>query len=39
MEKEMEKEQNIIGMVIYYLMENIKMGKYGLEKDIIIKVN
>ena len=31
MEKEMEKEKNIIVMVNYYLKENIKMIKYGME--------
>ena len=30
----MEKEKNI-EMVNYYLKENIKMIKYGMEKDMI----
>ena len=34
MEKEMEKEKNI-ELVNYYLKENIKMIKYGMEKDMI----
>ena len=34
MEKEMEKEKNIIVMVLYYSKENIKMEKYGMGKDI-----
>ena len=32
MEKEMEKEKNII-MANYYLKVNFLMGKYGLEKE------
>ena len=41
MEKEMEKEKNIILMVNYILKENIKMEKGGMEKGkyIIIRVN
>ena len=40
MEKEMEKEQNIIIMVNYYLKENIKMEKeMEKEKNIIMMVN
>ena len=41
MEKEMEKEKNIIMMVYYYLKENIQMVKNGMEKEknIILKVN
>ena len=35
MEKETEKEKNIIAMVNYYLKENIKMIKYGMENDMI----
>ena len=33
MGKEMEKEKNIIIMVIYYLKENIQKGKDGMEKE------
>ena len=33
MEKEMEKEKNMIAMVIYYLKVNIKVGKNGTEKE------
>ena len=37
MEKEMEKEKNIIMMVHYYLKENIKMEKeMEKEKNIIM---
>ena len=32
MEKEMEKEKNMIIKVIYYLKENIIMGKGGMVK-------
>ena len=40
MEKEMEKEKNIIGMVNQNLKVNIKMGKeMEKEKDIILMVN
>ena len=41
MEKEMEKEKNIIMMVYYYLKVNIQMVKNGMEKEknIILKVN
>ena len=40
MEKEMEKEKNIIKMVNYYLKENIYMEKeMEKEKNIIIMVN
>ena len=35
MEKEMEKEKNIIGLVDYYLKVNILMGKNGMEKYMI----
>ena len=35
MEKEMEKDQNIIIMVIKNLLENIKMEKDGMEMDMI----
>ena len=35
MEKEMEKEKNIIMIVNYYLKDNIHMEKDGMEKDII----
>ena len=31
----MEKEKNMILLANYYLMENIKMEKNGMEKDII----
>ena len=34
MEKEMEKEKNII-MINQYLKENTKMEKNGMEKDMI----
>ena len=33
MGKEMEKEKNIIIVVIYYLKENIQKGKDGMEKE------
>ena len=33
MEKEMEKEKNIILLVNYYLKGNILMEKDGMEKD------
>ena len=37
MEKEMEREKNMmIMMVNYYLKESIQMGKNGMESDIII---
>jgi len=37
MEKEMEKEKNIIILVVYYLMENIRMEKeMEREKNIVI---
>ena len=39
MEKEMEKEKNIMKLVNYYLKENIKMEKGEKEKNIIEKVN
>ena len=40
MEKEMEREKNIIMMVVYYLKENIyKVKKMEKEKNIIIMVN
>ena len=32
MELKMEKEKNMIIMVTYYLMENLLMEKYGMEK-------
>ena len=36
MEKETEREKNIIIMVVYYMMENIKMENgMELEKSII----
>ena len=35
MEKEMEKEKNIIGLVIQYLKENICIIKNGMEKDMM----
>ena len=35
MVKEMEMVKNIIKKVNYYLKENIKMGKNGMEKDMI----
>ena len=40
MEKEMEKEKNIMKMGYYYLKENILMEKNGMEKEknIMIKV-
>ena len=34
----MEKEKNIIQMVNYYLKENIKIEKNGMEKGIAKKV-
>ena len=34
----MEKEKNIVFMVNYYLKENIKIEKNGMEKYIIITV-
>ena len=41
MEKEMEKEKNMIIMVNYYLKENIKMEENGMEKEknIMMMVN
>ena len=40
MEKEMEKEKNIMIMVLYYLKENILMEKeMEKEKNIIMMVN
>ena len=40
MEKEMEKEKNIIEMVNYYLKENIQMEKeMEKEKNIMNMVN
>jgi len=36
MEKTMEREKNMIMMVIYNLKENIFMEKDGMVKDIII---
>ena len=38
MEKEMEKEKNIIIQVMLYLKENFLMGKNGMEKIMIIKI-
>ena len=38
MEKEMEKEKNIIITKIYYLKEIIQMEKDGKEKDMILKI-
>ena len=38
MEKEMEKEKNIIIMVNYYLKVNIYIIKNGMEKDMMIMV-
>ena len=37
MEKEMEKEKNMIKKEIQYLKENILMEKNGMEKVIILK--
>ena len=38
MEKEIEKEKNIIIQVMLYLKENFLMGKNGMEKIMIIKI-
>ena len=38
MEKEMEKEKNFMKMENLNLKENIKMIKYGMEKEKIIMI-
>jgi len=38
MEKEMEKEKNMIIMKIYYLLVNFQMEENGMENNMIQKI-
>ena len=38
MEKEMEKEKNIVHIIIYYLKENLKMEINGMVKVMMRKI-
>ena len=38
MEKKMDMQRNILKEEIWHLKVNIKMGKNGMEKDMIIKI-